>query len=366
MTEVPPKTARPGLLAALVLAFAGTWTAIVFALLCLCLYAGTPLLLAYCVAGLVAGPTAAVAAWTRTPRRRRRARILLVPFALLLVAIVAPWPGGARASLVEDRALPGHRGGAPWFGGIPEDELVRLGAWVMSTPHERESTVRAGFFDRHYAEVAEGDTLPNTSSRVLDTWVFDRGHYWLAVPEGPGPFPLLVFLHGNAGPFQFYPQSLAWAVVGSGYAVAFPSFGFGHWDREAGYRRVDAVVQAVQAELPIDPERVVIGGLSAGGMGALGALVAAPERFQACLVLSGVPGDVPAEPFVARPLLVIHGDADERVRVGPARDLVERVAAAGGAPRYVEHADADHFLLLTHQDAVLAEVRRWLLELGER
>ncbi|MEZ6185839.1 MAG: hypothetical protein R3F62_12620 [Planctomycetota bacterium] len=177
-----------------------------------------------------------------------------------------------EGSLVEDRTLPGYGGGQPWFGGIPEDELVRLGSWVMSTPGERRRSVEAGCFDGCYARIAEERVLPDRSSRVLDTWLFDRGHYWLAAPEGPGPFPLLVFLHGNAGPFQFYPHALAQTANEAGYAVAFPSWGFGVWDRPAGYARVEAVVAAVEAELSIDPERVVVGGLSAGGFGALGAI----------------------------------------------------------------------------------------------
>ena len=145
--------------------------------------------------------------------------------------------------------------------------------------------------------------------------------------------------------------------------VAFPSWGFGHWNHAGGYARIDAVVQAVQAELPIDPQRVVIGGLSAGGIGALGAFVQAPERFQGCLVLSGVPRTpVPEEPFVGRPLLLIQGEQDERLLAASARNFAKRIVQAGGSPRTLFVPDAGHFLLLTHQEEVLQAMGSWLRE----
>ncbi|CAG7571354.1 dienelactone hydrolase family protein [Barrientosiimonas humi] len=51
-----------------------------------------------------------------------------------------------------------------------------------------------------------------------------------------------------------------------------------------------------------------------------------------------------AEPFVGTPLLVVHGLRDRRTDPAAARDLVERVAAAGGDAQFVGLDDAHAML----------------------
>lgn len=352
---------RRGLLAALALTGSGMWLSVVSVLLLLCLRAGTPLLALLCGVGLAAGLLLPIAAWTASARRRRRAGLGLAACLALAAAALAPWPrGGDPDALVRDVHLEGG-GGAPWCSLIPEREVVRLGAFAQSASGEYASTVEPGLFEAVYDEVAAGGVVPSPASRVLDAWLVDRGHYWLAVPDGEGPFPLLVFLHGNAGPFQFYPQVLAPPLIERGVAVAFPTWDFGVWDRPGGLERVEAVVAHALASAPLDPERVAIGGLSAGGLGAVRAFAARPEAFAACLAISGVPADAPAEPFVGRPLLVVHGVDDARLPVASARDLAARVEAAGGDPDYLEVA-SDHFLLLNRRAEVVPRVADWVAE----
>ena len=102
---------------------------------------------------------------------------------------------------------------------------------------------------------------------------------WLYVPEGDGPFPVLLNIHGGpASEYGFYFFDEFQVYVSAGYAVvpATPRFGGrGHdWLRAVtgdGWGRVDveditAVVdEALRRDTRLDPSRIGIMGGSYGG-----------------------------------------------------------------------------------------------------
>ncbi len=205
----------------------------------------------------------------------------------------------------------------------------------------------------------------------------------VTVPNGEGPFPVVVNPHG--GPiardfwgFDLWAQMLAY----HGYAVIQPQFristGFGRKLLEAGYAQwgltmqddlEDGVTYMVKRGLA-DPDRVAIFGWSYGGYAATVGAFRDPNPFHCAISGAGV-ADVPyfrawladngtflekayrgtvdgLNPLdhidsVDVPLLVIHGDIDERVPVAESRKLVRKLKEYGKQHEYIELEDANHF-----------------------
>ena len=211
----------------------------------------------------------------------------------------------------------------------------------------------------------------------------------VTMPRGDAPFPLVVMPHG--GPvardywgFDVWSQLLAY----HGYLVVQPQFrisaGFGRRHLEAGFARwghqmqddlEDAITYLAERKLA-DPGRAAIFGWSYGGYAALvgsfrdpnpfrcaiaGAAVAELPYFRAWLADSNVFAEKAYRKTVAGlnpldhagsvdvPLLLIHGDKDERVPVQESRKFVEkleqfnRANKPGKLYKYLELEGANHF-----------------------
>ncbi|MGH8979079.1 MAG: alpha/beta hydrolase family protein [Acidimicrobiia bacterium] len=175
-------------------------------------------------------------------------------------------------------------------------------------------------------EVAESTRTYTNNARTLVTTVL--------VPDGDGPFPLVVFAHGNGGHARKTTMLLdAWTRAG--YVVAAPAFPLTNDDvhpRVIGDyveqpADITAVIDNVLADSEaasgplagaVDADRVGVAGHSLGG-GSMYGLVAdtccRDDRVDAVIALSAlrlpfrdgraVPSDLP--------LLVVHGTADTSV-----------------------------------------------------
>jgi predicted peptidase len=107
---------------------------------------------------------------------------------------------------------------------------------------------------------------------------------------------------------------------------------------------VQALLQSLLTQLPIDPQRIYLTGLSMGGYGAWDLLMRDPDFFAAAILICGG-ADVRftgLAPLANKPLWVFHGDQDDVVPVARSREIVERLRELGGTPRYTEYLGGDH------------------------
>lgn len=226
--------------------------------------------------------------------------------------------------------------------------------------------------------VRYGDTVDN----VMD----------LRVPQGPGPHPTAVLLHGGFWLSQWTRDTidgLAIDLAGRGWLTA--SVEYRRTDVGGGWpatgEDVVAALALLAARDEVDTDRVVLLGHSAGGQLALWASRISPlqptlviglapvtdlvtaaregiggrtiERF-----LGGSPDERPeayigASPIVRPPSgrqLLVHGSDDTLVPPSQSTAYAAAAAAAGADVEVVEVAGAGHFDLLDPSHAAWAEV----------
>ncbi len=214
----------------------------------------------------------------------------------------------------------------------------------------------------------------------------------LYLPNGDGPHPVVVVLHGG-----FWRARFTRAIMAA-LAVDLADRGWAAWNVE--YRRVgngggipetlDDARAAIEAlpgvDAELDCDRLVVIGHSAGGQ--LGLCVADVRSVAAVVSLAGVCdlssgllegiGDDAVREFLgggldtragayalADPLgllpsgvnvLLVHGDADDRVPVEQSRRYERAARAAGDTCELLELPGVDHFALIDPRSQAWANV----------
>ena len=121
-----------------------------------------------------------------------------------------------------------------------------------------------------------------------------------------------------------------------------------------------ALINRVQADYRIDPDRIYVTGHSMGGRGALYLAYRLPHRFAAVLALSPLsPITAWKENLAKVPLWIFHGKADTRTPVAETEELVREIEAAGGHPRLDILPERDHFILDIYDRP---EIYDWLMK----
>jgi len=172
---------------------------------------------------------------------------------------------------------------------------------------------------------------------------------YLAKPEGAGPFPAVIGLHGCAGMLETTKRKLIDELVGSGYVVllvdSFATRGIEHactggFSDIPGMRRSDAygALAFLARQSFVDLQRVAAVGFSQGGWVALQVAEAnsfepfvgrGNSGFRAVVAFYPVCGAAAGRPAI--PTLILIGAIDEWT---PAADCTRKIDAWGtdGAP----------------------------------
>jgi poly(hydroxyalkanoate) depolymerase family esterase len=227
--------------------------------------------------------------------------------------------------------------------------------------------------------------------------------YRLYIPARalPGPAPLLLMLHGcTQSPEDFAAGTRMNEVAEErGLIVAYPAQvpsanaqKCWNWFNAAEQRRegneasiLAAIARQVMRDHPVDPKRVFVAGLSAGGAAAAILGQAYPDIFAAVGVHSGLPvgaaRDIPSAfaamrqgapgPAAKRlvPTIVFHADKDATVHPRNGDAVVAQQAGAAGALRLTEERgqvpDGHAFTCRRHRDAEgRAMLEQWVVHGG--
>lgn len=192
--------------------------------------------------------------------------------------------------------------------------------------------------DLHRCEPPPAHTAPRSG-----LWHYGaeggRGAYTCYVPEyyhTDRAWPVLLTLHGGGGNDADFVWTWLKYAKSRGYLlISAKSFGptWFPWDAPS----LLSILDEVQARYRVDPQRILLTGLSDGGSFSYEVGFAFPERFQALAVVAGIlrPHRRSAQANQL-PVYVAHGERDQLFPVAYTRLVVETLRAWGHDVTYHE------------------------------
>lgn len=146
----------------------------------------------------------------------------------------------------------------------------------------------------------------------------------------PVKYPVVIYLHGRSKCGHNLQQVLDYGSIDAvkhgrdiRAFIISPQVPCGQWWNPS---KIMEIVDWVSARYPVDADRVYALGMSLGGYGTMDLAAAYPDRIAAAMALcGGFRAKDPYENLAKLPLWVVHGTADEKVRVGESQRPVERV-----------------------------------------
>jgi phospholipase/carboxylesterase len=194
-----------------------------------------------------------------------------------------------------------------------------------------------------------------------------RGGFWLYVPEtaAPGaPVPLVMALHGGSGDGRRFLWTWLRAARTRGALLAAPSSVGRTWalsGPDPDTSNLQRILEFVRGRWSVDPDRLLLTGLSDGGTftfaSGLGAdspfthLAPVSAAFHPLLAMTSDP-----ERLRGLPIHVAHGALDWMFPVDMAREAQRILCAAGAAVTYAEIEDLSH----TYPRELNGPILQWL------
>ena len=252
---------------------------------------------------------------------------------------------------------------------------------------------------------AQGETHHLTHSEDVGTRSYDL--YVPSTYTGRVPVPLLVMLHGGGQDARDFAAGTRMNEFAErhGFLVAYPEQSqdanrrqFWNWFRPGDQQRgmgepaiIAGITRSVLREYAVDPARVFLAGISAGGSMAAVMAAAYPDLFAAVGVACGLPAGVargtPSAfvamrgggspgPAGALPLIVFHGDHDRTVaainadrliacRNDAARKILGRTSVPGPTATVPAAGSAYGYTRSVYHDRVQGAVaEQWIVHGG--
>ncbi len=181
--------------------------------------------------------------------------------------------------------------------------------------------------------------------------------YRLFIPIQYNPtnlYPLVTFLHGagergNDNLNQLTGQTSPLVFVTKANQTNYPCFMLApqcpsesDFEDRALRDAIVALIQSLEAEFTIDPDRLYLTGLSMGGYGTWSLITRHPDMFAAGIPMSGGGDYFKLSRITHLPIWNFHGDADGDVSVSNSDSVIAILRAAGGSPIYTRYRNGPH------------------------
>lgn len=237
---------------------------------------------------------------------------------------------------------------------------------AAAQPGETENRLAARLRTGQHAYTFVGQLANGRTARL---------NYLLFLPASYGQdpqvtWPLLVFLHGSrevGRDINRVRRAILPQIVEENpdfpFIVVSPQSPTMQRGWYPSLDAIEALLDALQAELAIDPDRIYLTGLSMGGYGAWALAMDDPDRFAAIVpVVGGYFYN--ARQLCAlkdKPIWVFGARLDRNVPLRESERVVNALKACGGVPRFTVFENADHDLgwELAYRTTELFE---WLLQ----
>jgi dienelactone hydrolase len=267
--------------------------------------------------------------------------------------------------------------------------LALTGALLLSLICEKAEAqvAREAFYSIPSETVSAPDFLMGKKGAPVSL----GGQLRLAKSDSPKQ-PLVILLHSASGPitdgapYEEWPRVLNEVGIATFAVDSYAGRGLVNYPADPGKisfltRVIDAfrALEVVAKDPRIDPSRIAVMGFSQGAGAALYSSMARFQKMYGNPDLQFV-GHISAygicntrfreEEDVTKPILMLHGTADDLTPIAPCREYAERLSKAGKSAHIIEYPDAYHqFDAPVYRTAIRFEqgptARRCRLEEGE-
>jgi len=217
----------------------------------------------------------------------------------------------------------------------------------------------------------------NTRAKTGTGFIFEKlegfgdRQFAVFVPLSYSPqkkYPAIVFLHGR---FEAGSDGRACTTVGIGpeaaknadnfpFIVVFPQCNGGGWDNAEQEKIAITALEQAKRKYSIDPDRVMLTGLSTGGYGTWRIGAKYRDRFAALVPMCGYSFYDGVSMLTGTPIWCWHYSLDWAVSSGASKEMVKRINAAGGNAKLTSPGGVGHNVwTVAYRDPALMQ---WMLE----
>lgn len=265
------------------------------------------------------------------------------------------------------------------FNLVPEIDQVKVGIYLSPMLDPAMTTGRAKNVFRSsmdvYRELERDEGFRESGSVMREVYsdivapLKGPYHLYSYIPKAKGKIPVILFLHGSMGNFKGHLWVWKEIADKQGMAIIAPSFGAGIWSRTEGKSIIDDAHNFISSHPGLDASRIILAGLSNGGLGVTRELES-ERKYAGVIYVSGVlePDRMLSDNFrriiAGTPMLFFFGNEDERFP----RNVFEKVAGTIQSERkdvaVHQFEREDHFLFYSKRHEVAGIIAKFVEDLS--